>query len=1133
MTACDTADRDELAGLVAGTAGLAGVVHSAAALDDATVGSLTAQRFEGVLGPKADAAWYLHELTAGLDLDLFALFSSAAGTFGSPGQGNYAAANAVVDSLAAWRRAQGLPAVSLAWGFWEQLSDLTGQLDQVNLTRLRRGGSVPLTAAEGLQLFDAGVAGPDAAVVAARFDLTTLSTLGRAGTLPPMLRGLVREPLAPAPVPVAGGGGLAGRLAGLDGEGRRRLLLEVVRGQAAAVLGHGGPGGVVAERAFRDLGFDSLTAVELRNRLGGVTGLRLPATVVFDYPTPAVLAAYLLAQLRPDEAPAQPAIAPAAVSGGGDASGTEPLAVVGIGCRFPGGAGSAEELWELVAGGVDAIGEFPVDRGWDAAGGSYARRGGFVYDAAGFDAGFFGISPREALAMDPQQRLLLECAWQALEDAGIDPATLRGSDTGVFAGVVSQDYVPGGSAAEADTVSGFGLTGGMASVASGRVSYVLGLEGPAVSVDTACSSSLVALHLAAQSLRRGECSLALAGGVAVLATAGVFTEFARQGGLAADGRCKPFAAAADGTGWGEGVGLLVVERLSDAVRNGHRVLGLVAGSAVNQDGASNGLTAPNGPSQERVIRSALADARLGSADVDLVEAHGTGTTLGDPIEAGALLATYGQGRPEGDPLWLGSIKSNIGHAQAAAGVAGVIKVLMALRHQRMPATLHADAPSPHVDWDAGQVSLLTDARDWPAGPGRVRRAGVSSFGISGTNAHVIIEEPPQPEPAPALEPDADPGVLGQVVAWPLSAKTPAALAGQASRLAVWLRDRPDLGDDAVAAALSGRSVFAERAVVTGSGREGLLAGLGALAAGAPAAGLVTGAAPADPGKVAFVFPGQGSQQPGAGAELYAASRLFAGSVDEVCDLFAGLLGRPLRDVMFAAPGSDLAGLLDQTAYAQAALLALEVSLARLLEALGIRPGLAAGHSVGEVAAAQVAGVMSLPDAVALVAARGRLMQALPAGGAMAAVQAAEEEVVPLLAGREDQVAVAAVNGPASVVVSGTGAVVDGGRGGAGGSGSADAAAAGEPRVPLPADGPDARRVRRARGPGGVRGAADPPRRRGDRAAGGGHRDVQRRLLGGQRAAAGAVRCRGAGAAGGGRGDHLRGRPGAGAVGQRP
>src|SRR5215469_5917913 len=713
----------------------------------------------------------------------------------------------------------------------------------------------------------------------------------------------------------------------------------------------------------------------------------------------------------------------------------EPVAMVGVGCRFPGGAGSAEELWGVVAGEIDAMSDFPADRGWDAGGGSHARQGGFLYDAAEFDAGFFGISPREAVVMDPQQRLLLECAWQALEDAGIDPAGLRGSDTGVFAGVITQYDGPRLRTGDAGDAGGFGLTGGMASVASGRVSYAFGLEGPAVSVDTACSSALVALHLACQSLRRGECSLALAGGVTVMATPAVFTEFARQGGLAADGRCKPFSAAADGTGWAEGAGLLVVERLSDAVRNGRRILGVVRGSAMNQDGASNGLTAPNGPSQERVIRAALADARISAADVDVVEAHGTGTVLGDPIEAGALLATYGQDRPEGRPVWLGSVKSNIGHAQAAAGVAGVIKVLMALRHQRMPVTLHADAPSPHVDWESGRVSLLTAARDWPRQDGRVRRAGVSAFGVSGTNAHVIIEEPPEPEPvpgpepAPGGEPAAGPepvharGVLGGVVAWPVSAKTAGALAGQAARLAGWVRDRPGLEPGAVAAGLAARAALPYRAVVTGSGREGLVAGLGALAAGEPAAGVVTGLASAEPGKVAFVFPGQGSQLPGAGAELRAASPVFAACVEEVCELFGGLLERPLGEVMFAAPGSALAGLVDQTCYAQAAIFAVEVGLTRVLDGFGIRPGLAAGHSVGEITAAYVAGVLSLQDAVRLVAARGRLMQALPAGGAMTAVQAGEQEVAALLAGREDQVVVAAVNGPASVVISGQEAVV--------------------------------------------------------------------------------------------------------------
>jgi acyl transferase domain-containing protein/acyl carrier protein len=905
---------------------------------------------------------------------------------------------------------------------------MTGHLGAADLARMRRAGFGALGTGEGLGLFDAGLAGPDAMVVAARVDTGVLAGLARGGELPPLLRGLVRVPARTA-VPAAGTN-LAGRLAGLDAAGRGEAVLGVVRQLAAAVLGHADPAAVEPGAAFRDLGFDSLTAVELRNRLAAVAGVRLPATVIFDYPTPAALASYLLTRLT-SAAPAA-ALVPAAPAGAEDV----PVAVVGAGCRFPGGAASAEELWGLVEAETDAVGQFPQDRGWPGelydpvpgtAGKSYTRAGGFLYEAGNFDAGFFGISPREAVAMDPQQRLLLECAWEAIEDAGVDPVAMRGSQTGVFAGVMYHDYgVLAGAAG--DSAEGFAGTGSAGSVVSGRVAYVFGLEGPAVSVDTACSSSLVALHLAVQSLRRGECSLALAGGVTVMATPGTFVEFSAQRGLAPDGRCKSYSRAADGVGWGEGAGLLVLERLPDAVRSGHRILGIIAGSAVNQDGASNGLTAPNGPSQERVIRAALADARIGAADVDVVEGHGTGTTLGDPIEAGALLATYGQDRGgRGEPLWLGSVKSNIGHTQAAAGVAGVIKMLMALRYERLPATLHVAEPSPHVDWDSGQVALLTAARRWPREPGRARRAGVSSFGISGTNAHVIIAEPPAVEPAAAGEPAVEaPRIragVGGVLAWVVSGKTGAGLAGQAARIAEYVEDRPGLDPAEIAAGLTARSAFGYRAVVTGAGRAELLAGLAAVAAGEPAGNVVTGLAAGGAGKVALVFPGQGSQRPGMGAGLYAGCPVFAGALDEVCGLFAGLLEHPLGEVLSAGDDGPLAGLADRADYAQAGLFAVEVALARTLGWLGIVPALVAGHSAGEITAAHIAGVFSLGDAVRLVAARGRLMAALPGGGTMTAVRASEEEVAGLLAGREDRAGIAAVNGPSSVVISGQAEVV--------------------------------------------------------------------------------------------------------------
>ncbi|MFI0724526.1 SDR family NAD(P)-dependent oxidoreductase, partial [Streptomyces sp. NPDC021224] len=1009
---CDVTDPAALAALLARVPDahpLTAVVHAAGVLDDGVAGALTPARLDAVMAPKAEAAWHLHRLTCDAGLAAFVLFSSAASVLGSPGQGNYGAANAFLNALAENVRAAGGTATALAWGLWGDGAGMTGHLGTADLARMSRSGTAAMSQEQGLALFDAALGQPHPVLVPARFDLAVLRGQAAAGPLPPLLRRLVRTP-APAATAGAAPTAPAQRLAGLPAAERERILTELVRDQVATVLAHPDPASVELGRTFQHLGLDSLTALELRNAVTAVTGVRLPATAVFDYPTPEALVRHLLAQL-PDAEEESAAPAPAAPA---TRTHTDPVVIVGMACHYPGDVHSPDALWQLVADGVDAAGPFPTDRGWDLAGlydpdpeqpgRSYTREGGFLREAALFDAEFFGISPREALATDPQQRLLLETAWQAFEHARIDPSTLRGSRTAVVTGIMYDDYgarflgrIPAG-------YEGQIMTGSTPSVASGRLAYTFGLEGPTLTVDTACSSSLVAMHLAAQALREGECDLALAGGATVMATPNTFVEFSRQRGLAPDGRCKPFAAAADGTGWGEGAGLLVLERLSDARRNGHRVLAVLRGSAVNQDGASNGLTAPNGPSQQRVIRQALANAGLSPSEVDAVEAHGTGTKLGDPIEAEALHAAYGQERER--PLLLGSIKSNIGHTQAAAGVAGVIKMVMAMRHGRLPASLHIDAPTPHVEWSGG-VELLAEAVDWPD-TGRPRRAAVSSFGISGTNAHIVLEQGDG-------EPESAPAASGGTIPWVLSARTPEALRAQAANLAA----RFPVDDVArVGRSLATtRTAFDHRAVVVAEDPAALLAGLEKLAADEPDPAVVTGkVVPLGAGPV-FVFPGQGSQWPGMGVDLLDGSPVFAARITACEQALAPYVDWSLTEVLRGTSPADP----DRVDVIQPTLWAVMVALAAEWQAHGIHPAAVIGHSQGEIAAATVAGALTLHDAARVVALRSQALRALSGQGAMASITFSAQEVQDLL----DElgtpvvdVVVAAHNGPRSTVVSG-------------------------------------------------------------------------------------------------------------------
>ncbi|MGW7353397.1 type I polyketide synthase [Streptomyces sp. NPDC054784] len=1071
--ACDVADRAAVDALLADLPGgqpLTAVVHTAGIIDDGMLDALVPERAAAVLRPKVDAAQVLHEATRHLELSAFVLFSSMAGTLGGPGQGSYAAANAYLDGLAERRRADGLPATSVAWGAWAG----GGLVDEELAENLRHLGVPPMDPGLAISALQNALDQRDTFVVVADVDwrvaaarvAAALRELPEAQLEESATRKENAAPEDAAP--------LVRQLAALSAGERRGALLEAVRAQAAAVLGFDRVEAVPETRAFRDLGFESLTAVELRNRLGEATGLRLPVTMAFDHPTASALATFLHGELFAGGYESGATAAPVV------AVDRDPVVIVGMGCRFPGGVRSPEDLWRLVADGTDAIGPFPENRGWDVdglydpdpdkPGTFYSRDGGFLYEADHFDPAFFGISPREALAIDPQHRLLLETAWEAFERAGIDPVSVRGTQSGVFVGSNYNDY--GSRVRRApEGMEGYLATGSASSVASGRIAYTFGLEGPAVTVDTACSSSLVALHQAAQALRSGECSMALAGGVTVISTPDTFIEFSRQRALAPDGRCKAFSADADGAGWAEGVGLVLLERLSDARANGHRVLAVVKGSAVNQDGASNGLTAPNGPSQQRVIRAALGQAGLEPGQVDAVEAHGTGTSLGDPIEAQALMTVYGQGHTPEKPLWLGAVKSNIGHTQAASGIAGVIKMVMSLAEGALPRTLHADEVSPHIDWSAGTVRLLQEQREW-ARTDEPRRAGVSAFGISGTNAHVILEEAgPEPEPAvsvPAPAPAAEAldagtavdGVSRVPVPWLLSGRGEAALREQAARLGAHLAatgapggpGAPCAADVALSLATT-RAGFEDRAAVIGLATLGtpgtgaspaaeaaaadMAEALAALAAGTEHPRLITGRARG--GKTALLFTGQGAQRAAAGRRLYDTSPVFADALDEVCAHLDAHLDTPLegrsdapverqlREVLFADPDTQPAGLLDRTAYTQAGLFALEVALYRLLESYGTHPDYLLGHSVGELAAAHVAGVLSLDDACALVAARGRLMQALPGRisddgtavpGAMVSVQATEDELLPLLEPYGDRVSLAALNGPRAAVLSG-------------------------------------------------------------------------------------------------------------------
>ncbi|MEU5959351.1 SDR family NAD(P)-dependent oxidoreductase [Streptomyces sp. NPDC047525] len=1007
------------------------VLHAATRLEFGPLLETRPEDFAATVHAKTGLALTLARVLDAQPVEREIHCSSVAGVWGGAGMSGYAAGSAVLDAFAAHRRGRGHPSTAVAWSPWALPGTPDGTPDGTARPAAQRGLRA-LTPERALSVLESVLDAGEGAVAVSDVDWPAFAAGRRAVRPTALFEEIAQARETPEPAEASAGGGsgpateLAARLAALPPAEQEDLLTGVVGEAAAAVLGHDSALDVDGRRAFTELGLDSLGTMQLRKRLAAATGLRLPASLVFDHPTVTRLARHLLSLLG--TGPRRERTAEAA--GGTRTGEQEPIAVVGMGCRFPGGIGSPDALWRAVADGQDLTGGLPRDRGWDLdalvhpdpghPGTSYADRGGFLTDAAGFDADFFGITPREALAMDPQQRLMLEVAWEAVEGGGIDPDLLRGSRVGVFVGSNGQSYMPL-LESEADRVEGYQGLGNSASVLSGRLAYVFGWQGPAMTVDTACSSSLVGIHLAMRALRSGECAMALAGGVTVISDPYTFVDFSRQRGLAADGRCKPFAAQADGFGLAEGAGALLLEPLSQALESGHPVLAVLRGSAVNQDGASNGLAAPNGPAQEDVIRQALADARLAAADIDVVEAHGTGTRLGDPIEAGALQATYGVEQRR-RPLALGSVKSNIGHTQAAAGVAGVIKTVLAMRHGVLPRSLHAEELSPEIDWSAGTIEVQRENEDWPRGP-RVRRAGVSSFGVSGTNAHVVLEEAPADpaltgDPASTGDPaelPTDCALVADAVALPLSARTPTALAAQARALAHVLRTSPEISlADTARTLAAGRARFDIRAGVLADDREAVCAALDALAAGEAGADVVPPRAAADR-RAVLVFPGQGSQWAGMARDLLDQSEVFAASMAQCA---AALAPYTDWDLLATVRGEGHQDAFERPDVVQPVLFAVMVSLARLWRAHGVEPAAVVGHSQGEIAAACVAGALTLDTAAKVVALRSKVLRELNGQGGMASVTATPEAAEAALAPWEGLLSVAAVNGPRSLVVAG-------------------------------------------------------------------------------------------------------------------